>query len=96
MQRKLPADWVRTIKKQMNAFRAAEHFQDFLALQLWHPEPLEGKGKGKRKQWSIHVTANVRLVFEPNEIGNAITISEEIEIEGVVDYHGSNESWYIP
>ena len=96
MQRKLNPDWVRTIKKQLNAFKAADMFQDFLALGLWHPEPLEGNGKGKNKKWSIHVTKNVRLVFEPNETGKVVTISEEVIIEGVVDYHGSNESWYIP
>ena len=93
MQRKLDPGWVRTIKKQMDSFRAAECFGDFLKLGLWRPEPLEGS----KKQWSIHVTANVRLVFEPNETGDAVRISQELEIEGVVDYHGkSSETWYIP
>jgi proteic killer suppression protein len=34
MQKKLPLEWVRNIKKLMNYFKAAECFGDFLKLGL--------------------------------------------------------------
>lgn len=42
MQRKLPSDWVRTIKKHMDRLSAAECFGDFLTLGLGKPEQLTG------------------------------------------------------
>lgn len=92
MKRKIPADWVRTVKKHMDRLRAAEKFGDFLSLNLGHPEPLKGKDAGK---WSVRVSGNVRLIMKPDEQGDAVMICEEIEMEGVVDYHGNKESWYI-
>ena len=47
-------------------------------------------------KWSVRITGNVRLIFKPKESGDSITGCEEIEIEGVVDYHGGKESWFIP
>ena len=33
----------------------------------------------------------------PNAAGDAVMICEEVEMEGVVDYHGSSsDTWYIP
>ena len=93
MKRKIPADWVRTIKKHIDRLRASATFGDFLSLNLGHPEQLKGKHADK---WSVRVSGNVRLIMKPNETGDAVMICEEIEMEGVVDYHGSKESWYIP
>ena len=42
MQRELPSDWVRTIKKHMDRLIAAECFGDFLTLGLGKPEQLTG------------------------------------------------------
>ncbi len=93
MQRKLPADWVRTIKKHMNRLEAAECFGDFLKLGLGKPEQLTGY---ERIRYSLHVAPHVRLIIEPDATGDTITICTEIEVEGVSDYHGSKENWYIP
>ena len=41
MQKKLPFEWVKTIKKHMNRLKAAECFGDFLKLGLGKPEQLE-------------------------------------------------------
>lgn len=92
MQRRIPLEWVRVVKKHMDRLKAAETFGDFLRLNLGHPEALKGRHLGK---YSVHVTGNVRLVLMPNETGDAVMICEEISVEGVVDYHGSKESWYI-
>lgn len=94
MQKALPADWVRTIKKHIDRLKAAECFGDFLKVGLGHPEPLKGSDAGR---WSLRVSGNVRLIIQPDATGDTVMICEEITMEGVVDYHGSSsDSWYIP
>ncbi|MCI8873156.1 MAG: hypothetical protein HFH51_09935 [Lachnospiraceae bacterium] len=93
MQRKIPFEWVRTIKKHMVRLEAAECFGDFLKLGLGKPEQLKGY---KQIRYSLHVAPHVRLIIEPNASQDTVMICSEIEIEGVSDYHGSTENWYIP
>lgn len=93
MQKVLPADWVRTIKKHMDRLKAADCFGDFLRLGLGKPEQLSGY---ENIRYSLHVTPNVRLIIEPNASQDTVMICNEIEVEGVSDYHGSKENWYIP
>lgn len=93
MQKKLPADWVRTIKKHIDRLEAADCFGDFLKLGLGKPEQLTGF---KNIRYSLHVAPHVRLIIEPNADQDTIMICSEIEVEGVCDYHGSKENWYIP
>ena len=93
MQKKLPFEWVRTIKKQMNQLSSAETFGDFLKLKLWHPEQLSGY---KQIRYSLHITGNVRLIIEPNAAQDTVMICTEVEVEGVSDYHGGKDNWYIP
>ena len=59
MKKKLPFEWVRTIKKLMDHLIASDNFGIFLSLGLGKPEQLE------------------------------------IEVEGVSDYHGDKDNWYI-
>ena len=92
MRKKLPMDWVRTIKKHIDRVKAAETFGVFMALGLGHPEALKGKNQGK---YSIRVSGNVRLIIEPVRIGERIELSIEIIVEGVVDYHGGKDDWFI-
>lgn len=65
----------------------------FLKLRLGKPEQLEGC---ESIRYSLHVAANVRLIIEPNAEQDTVMICTEIEVEGVSDYHGSKENWYIP
>ena len=93
MQQKIPYEWVRTIKKHINHLTAAETFGDVLKLGLGKPEPLTGF---EHFRYSLHVTPNVRLIIEPNATQDTVMICSEIEVEGVCDYHGDKENWYIP
>jgi len=93
MKEKRSAEWVRSIKKHIDRLAAADTFGDFLALGLGKPELLSGY---KQIRYSLHVTPNVRLIIEPNATGDTVMICDEIEVEGVCDYHGSKENWYIP
>lgn len=92
-QRNLPADWVRAIKKHMNHLMATECFGDFLKLGLGKPEQSTGY---KNIRYSLHIAPHVRMILEPNASQDTIMICTEIEVEGVSDYHGSKENWYIP
>ena len=52
MQKKIPFEWVKTIKKHMDRLKAAECFGDFLALGLGKPNHLKGISKfGIRYMW---------------------------------------------
>ena len=48
-----------------------------------------------RITYSLRVTANVRLIIEMNATEDTVKICEEIEVEGVGDYHGEKNNWYI-
>ncbi len=93
MKKKLPFEQVRAIKKLMNNLTAADNFGIFLSLGLGKPEQLSGY---KRITYSLHVSANVRLIIELNATQDTVKICEEIEVEGVSDYHGDKDNWYIP
>ena len=93
MKKKLPFEWVRAIKKLMDQLKAADNFGVFLSLGLGKPERLLGY---KSITYSLRVTANVRLIIELNAAEDTVKICEEIEVEGVCDYHGDKNNWYIP
>ena len=93
MQKKIPFEWVRSIKKLMDQLIAADNFGIFLSLGLGKPEQLSGY---KEITYSLHVTANVRLIIELNATEDTVKICEEIKVEGVSDYHGDKNNWYIP
>lgn len=84
---------MKTIKKHLDNLEAADCFGDFLKVGLGRPEQLKGY---EQIRYSLHISANVRLIIEPNATQDTIMICEEIEIEGVSDYHGGKENWYIP
>lgn len=92
MKKKLPADWVRAIKKHIDRLVAADTFGEFASLGLGHLEALKGKNSGK---YSVRVNGNVRMVLEPIHIDERIELSVEIVVEGVVDYHGGKDNWFI-
>ena len=80
-------------QKHLDNLEAADCFGDFLKVGLGRPEQLKGY---EQIRYSLHISANVRLIIEPNATQDTIMICEEIEIEGVSDYHGGKENWYIP
>ena len=50
----------------------------------------------KQIRYSLHVSANARLIIELDATEKTIMICEEVEVEGVTDYHGAKDNWYIP
>lgn len=92
MQQKLSFEWVRAVKKHIDRLEAAENFGDFLRLGLGKPEQLAGQ---RNIRYSLHIAPHARLILELNATQNTVLICTEIEVEGVCDYHGSKENWYI-
>lgn len=93
MQKKLPFEWVKAVKKHMDRLKAAECFGDFLKLGLGRPEQLEGYPS---LRYSLHVAPNARLIIAPDATQDTVMICTEVEVKGVSDYHGSKENWYLP
>lgn len=90
----LPMEWVRTIKKHLDRLEAAECFGDFLSLGLGKPELLSGY---REARYSLHVSANVRLIIElVGSTQETVKLCTVVEVEGVSDYHGDKDNWYIP
>ena len=92
MSRKIPAEWVRNIKKCIDRLRASDNFGIFMKVRLQHHEALSGNDKGK---YSVHVSKNARLIMKPSLNGEEVELSTDIEIQGVKDYHGGKDNWYI-
>lgn len=77
----------------MNQLIASDCFGTFLSLGLGKPEELSGY---KVIKYSLHITANVRLIIVLNTTSDLVNSCEEFEVEGVCDYHGEKINWYIP
>lgn len=92
LQRKIPFEWARTIKKRLDHLDAADDFGAFLSLGLGRPHPLEGY---PGRCWGLHVTGNVRLVvcIRPEDV--TVAQCTEYEIRGACDYHEGKENWYV-
>ena len=84
---------MRSIKKLIDYLKAADNFGIFLSVGLGKPERLVGY---EQITYSLHISANVRLIIELNAEMDTIKICEELEVEGVSDYHGGKDNWYIP
>lgn len=93
LKKKLPFEWVRAIKKIMDHLIAADNFGVFLSLGLGKPEKLSGF---RQIRYSIHISANVRLIIELNAAEDTVRLCQEVEVKGVSDYHGDKDNWYIP
>lgn len=89
----MPFEWVRAIKKIMDHLIAADNFGVFLSLGLGKPEKLSGF---RQIRYSIHISANVRLIIELNAAEDTVRLCQEVEVKGVSDYHGDKDNWYIP
>jgi proteic killer suppression protein len=93
MKKKIEFAWVKAVKKHIDRLKASDTFGIFLKLGLGQPEPLKGSRSGS---YSLRITGNVRLIIRPGGNENDVLLCNEITIEGLVDYHGGKETWYIP
>ena len=90
----LGRDIARMYYTRYDALVAAPTFAMYLKTALGHPERLRGS-----EDYSIRLTGNYRLIVRPE--GESLSIVElqectTVEVKGVVDYHGSKETWKTP
>ena len=89
-------DLTKAVKKRVNQLKASPNFQAFLQYGVGKPEHLTGTGG---KDYSIHVSANFRLIIEPDteELSpESLSNCTVVIIKGVVDYHGGKTNWILP
>ncbi len=97
LQRKVGLEMGRKIKQRINQLEAADNFNEYLTkIGLGKPHPLEGN---LDKCYGISITANYRIVIEP--LGTKLDLEslkncKELNIKGVLDYHGGKNEWIIP
>ena len=96
MQSIVSMDILRSIKRKLDQLLASPNFYFVISKHIGKCEPLVGNMKGK---YSIYISANYRLIISPNTSdlsNNSLMKCEEFYIEGVVDYHGTKQTWIIP
>lgn len=93
MQKKIGTELAKHVFKRIDQLRAANTFGDYLKMGYGHPERLVGYDA---MRYSIRVSAHARLICELDTKEDTLLLCSEIEIEGVVDYHGGKDNWYVP
>lgn len=93
---KVGFDLTKSIKKRISQIKASSSFYAFLQMGIGKPERMSGVDDN---MYSIHVTANYRLIVQPITRGfdkDNLQKCDSIYVKGVVDYHGDKKNWIIP
>ena len=94
--RTIGLEMARMIKKRMNEMQAAPNFNEYVEYGIGKPHPLSGN---LDNLYGISLTKNHRLIVEPlTEKLDADSLREckNVNIKGVMDYHGGKNEWIIP
>lgn len=94
MVKHIGMDLTRLIKRRVNELKSYKNFQELLDAGIGKPEKLTNKDN----YHSIRLNKNYRLIIRPiiaTYERETLISCEEIEIRGVVDYHGGKENWII-
>lgn len=86
----------RKVKQRINEMTAAPNFKDYLDYGIGKPHPLTGD---LDNLYGISLNKNIRLIVEPlveKRTNESLKMCEEINIKGVVEYHGNKKEWIIP
>lgn len=98
IKKEIGAELTIAVKKRHNQLEA---FSSFFALQQSRIGKLESLSGDRKGEYSIHLSANYRLIIKPKvERISAESLKEcdTVIIKGVVDYHGKGNKfdWLIP
>ena len=95
--KKCGVELAKQIKKRYIQLIAFNTFGELLQSRIAKVEALLGDKKGA---YSMHLTANYRLIIQPIVIQNRVdelNRCDTVIIKGVIDYHGkSRNNWLIP
>ena len=91
-------EFAKRLQKRLSELEAVQNIKELFELKLGNPHFLKGQFDSCI---SISITGNFRLLLETginqkNRNVQEVEMLEEIEIKGVVDYHGNKNEWIIP
>lgn len=93
--REIGPHYTKTVKRRLRELEASENFAKYLKVDAGKPHPLDYDLKGS---YGVSISDNVRLIvkpvleeMEPDEIAKC----KEVEIGGIVDYHGRKNNWIL-
>ena len=89
---KVNLNLLKPIKRRILELMAANKLIDYLQVGLGRPHLLTGELKG---YYATRLDANKRLIFKPIYEKNQKDCSKVV-IKGVIDYHGSKTTTYLP
>ncbi len=97
MIKKIGLEKTKAVKKKYNQIVAFSSFSSLLDSRISKMESLSGDKEGS---YSLHLTANYRLIVAPNtenRSAEGLRKCDTIIIRGVMDYHGkgANNNWII-
>ena len=94
--KKVGVELSRKIKERMNQMMSSPNFKAYLDYGIGKPHPLTGD---LDNLYGIFLNKNIRLIIEPlvekRDI-ESLMMCKNVNIKGVVDYHGSKKEWLIP
>lgn len=98
MKKEIGLDMTKAVKRKYNQIISFTSFAALLESRIGKIEPLTGDKEGN---YSLHITANYRLIIVPNTDNRSVeslTVCDTIIIKGVIDYHGkgAKNNWIIP
>ena len=84
------------LKTRLNQLEASSNFKEYLDIGLGKPHSLTGNLSG---YYGLQLNRNYRLIVEP--LTESLDIEslkkcQNINIKGVLDYHGTKHEWLIP
>lgn len=94
--KKIGIEMARKLKQRINEITSIPNFKEYLEYGPGKPHPLTGD---LNNMYGIHLNKNYRLVVEPlvnSRDSNSLVECKNINIKGVVEYHGDKKEWIIP
>lgn len=85
----------KSLKLKINQILSFNNFYEYKVSGIGKPHPLDGELNGC---YAVHLSANYRLCVKPlidDLSNNGLKQCNEIELKGVLDYHGDKYNWLL-
>ncbi len=94
--RKIGINLARKVKQRINEMMAFSNFKEYLDYGPGKPHPLSCD---LDDLYGIFLNQNIRLIVEPlvkKRDDESLRVCKNVNIKGVVEYHGDKKEWLIP
>lgn len=94
--KKIGIKLARKVKQRISEMKASPNFKAYLDYGLGKPHPLTGD---LDDLYGIFLDKNIRLIVEPlieKRDDESLIECKNVNIKGVVEYHGDKKEWRIP